>query len=150
MKLYRFQVYNSIIHHLHIVLCVHTPTQVSVHHHLSPLNALLSPSSPFPSSNHHTVVCAYNFCFYGSFLLNPFIFLTQPHKSPSLWQLSVYSLPLSLFLFCLLIYLVHYIPLMNEVMWYFSFFDCLISLSIMLSRSIHGVAKGKIFFFFKV
>ena len=33
-------------------------------------------------------------------------------------------------------------------MWYLSFSDWLISLSIMISRSIHTVAKGKIFFFF--
>ena len=35
---------------------------------------------------------------------------------------------------------------MNEIIWYFPFSDWLISLSIMFSRSIHAVAKGKHFF----
>ena len=30
MKVYRFQVYSSIIHHLYIVLCVHHPTITKV------------------------------------------------------------------------------------------------------------------------
>ena len=34
---------------------------------------------------------------------------------------------------------------MSEIIWYLSLSDWLISLSIMLSRSIHMVAKGKIF-----
>ena len=33
-------------------------------------------------------------------------------------------------------------------MWYLSFSDWFISLSIMFSRFIHAVAKGKFFFFF--
>ena len=37
---------------------------------------------------------------------------------------------------------------MSEIMWYLSFSDWLISLSIMISKTVHTVAKGKIFFFF--
>ena len=37
---------------------------------------------------------------------------------------------------------------MSEIIWYSSFSDWLISLSIMFSRPIHAVAKGKISFFF--
>ena len=37
---------------------------------------------------------------------------------------------------------------MREIIWYLSFSDWLISLSIMFSRSIHTVAKGETFFFF--
>ena len=37
---------------------------------------------------------------------------------------------------------------MGEIIWYLSFSDWLISVSIMFSRSIHTVAKGKIFFLF--
>ena len=37
---------------------------------------------------------------------------------------------------------------MNEIMWYLSFLDLLISLSTILSISIHIVANGKISFFF--
>ena len=36
---------------------------------------------------------------------------------------------------------------MSEILWYFSFSDWFISLSIMFSRSIHTVAKGKTFGF---
>ena len=37
---------------------------------------------------------------------------------------------------------------MNEITWYLSFSDWLISLSIIFSRFIHAVAKGNISFFF--
>ena len=43
---------------------------------------------------------------------------------------------------------VHQIPHLNGIIWYLSFSDWLISLSIMFSGSIHTVAKGKIFFFY--
>ena len=55
---------------------------------------------------------------------------------------------MSLFLFCLLVQFVHQIPHMSEIIWYLFFSDWLLSLSIMFSRSIHAVAKGKIFSFF--
>ena len=37
---------------------------------------------------------------------------------------------------------------MSEIIWHLSFFDWLISLSIIFSRSIHAAAKGKLFFNF--
>ena len=37
---------------------------------------------------------------------------------------------------------------MSEIIWYLSFSDWFISLSIMFSRSIHALTKDKIFFFF--
>ena len=58
------------------------------------------------------------------------------------------SLSMSLSFFCLLVQFVHSIPHMSEIIWYLPFSDWLISLSIMFSRSIHTVTKGKIFFFF--
>ena len=59
IKLRRFQVYNSIMHRLHIVLCICTPSQVSVHHHVSPSSPCSTSPTPLPSGNHHTVVCVY-------------------------------------------------------------------------------------------
>ena len=53
---------------------------------------------------------------------------SQPTQPSSLWQLSVYSLNLSLFL------------------WYLSFSVWLTSLSVTPSRSSHAIAKGKISF----
>ena len=38
---------------------------------------------------------------------------------------------------------IHWIPHMSEIIWYLSFLDWLISLSIMFSRSIHAVTKVK-------
>ena len=55
---------------------------------------------------------------------------------------------MSLSVFYLLVQFVNLIPYMSEIIWYLSFADWLISHSIMFSRSIHTVAKGKIFFFF--
>ena len=42
-KIYRFQVYNSIIHHLYIEMCVHHPKSS-----LFPSPYSMSPHSPFP------------------------------------------------------------------------------------------------------
>ena len=71
--LYRFQVYNSIIHFLYIVLRVHHPkSNLLPSPFLPPLPSSTS-STPFPSGNHHTIICAYGF------FLNPFTFFTQSH-----------------------------------------------------------------------
>ena len=77
--------------------------------------------------------------FVGFFLLNSFSFFAQT-LIPLLWQL---------FLFCLLVYFVHLIPHISKIIWYLSFSDWLISLSIILSRSIHAVTKDKISFYFR-
>ena len=48
---------------------------------------------------------------------------------------------------CLLVCFVEQIPLIGEITWYLSFTDWLISLSIMVSSSIHAIAKGRNSFF---
>ena len=55
-KLYRFWVYNSIIRHGYILLCVHHPSHVSFHHHLLPFTLFHLLQPPFPSGTHHPVV----------------------------------------------------------------------------------------------
>ena len=50
---------------------------------------------------------------------------------------------MSLVIFCLLVSSVDYIPLIGEIIWCLSLTAWLISLSIMLSSSIHAVAKGE-------
>ena len=100
IKLYRFQVHNSIIHNLYFS-CVFSQNQVSFHHHLCPVPSSTSPT-PFPSGNHHIVVCIYEFPY---FFLNPITFISTPPSFLPLWQLSVCSLCslyLKDFLFCLL------------------------------------------------
>ena len=63
------------------------------------------------------------------------------HKAVRLFSVSV-----SLFLFCLLVCFIHWFPHIGEIIWYLSFSDWLISLSITLSRSVYAVIKGKVSF----
>ena len=49
--------------------------------------------------------------------------------------------------FCLLVCFVDYVPPIGEIIWYLSFTTWLILHSIMLSRSIHVVTKGRSSFF---
>ena len=103
------------------------------HYHLVPLYL------PFPQQSPHCCSCPRVLCPFCSIL-----YLLTP---PPLLAV-IFSPSMGLSLFCLLIQFVHYISHMSEIIWYLSFSDCLISLSIMFSRSVHTVAKGKIFFFF--
>ena len=65
-----------------------------------------------------------------------------PFPSSPLVTVSVFFISMSLVMFCLLFCFVDQVPLKGEIIWYFSFTDCLISLSTMLSNSIHTVPKG--------
>ena len=103
---------------------------VFFHYHCLPLY--------FPSNNHHTVVHVHESFILSAQSLQP---LTPPTTSCHL---------LSICESVLLVQFVHYIPHMREIIRYLSSSDWLISLSIMLSRAIHTVAKGKIFFLFMV
>ena len=49
--------------------------------------------------------------------------------------------------FCSFVCFVDYVPFIGEIIWYLSFTAWLISLSIILSSSIHAVAKGRSSFF---
>ena len=49
---------------------------------------------------------------------------------------------MSLVIFCLLFSSIYYVPVKGEIIWYLSLTAWLISLNIMLSSSIHAVAKG--------
>ena len=97
---------------------------------------LFSPIIPPPLSSHHAVVHVHGNFFLFAQSLCP---LTSPASCPSM----IVSL------FCLLGQFVDEIPHMSEIIWYLSFSDWLISLSIMSSRSVHTVARGKFFYFFK-
>ena len=97
--------------------------------------------TPIPQ-NHHTVVHVHEFFFLFTQSFHPLI-SSLPPPEPSACSLSVSLSP-----FSLLAQFVHYMPHMSEIIWHLSSTDCLISLSIMFSRSIHTVTKGKTFFFF--
>ena len=81
------------------------------------------------SHNHQTAVHVHE-----SF----FLFAQSFHPLPSLPQWSSCSLSMSMSLYWLLVQFVHQISHMREIIWYLSFSDWLISLSIMFSR-IHNV-----------
>ena len=75
-------------------------------------------------------------------LLSP---LSPPHSPVAIVKLFLTSM--SLVIFSLLFSLVDYVPVKGEIIWYLSLTAWLISLSIMLSSSIHAVAKGISSFF---
>ena len=54
---------------------------------------------------------------------------------------------MSLVIFCLLFSFAAYVPVKVEIIWYLSLIAWLISLSVMLSSSLHAVAKGRSSFF---
>ena len=81
----------------------------------------------------------------------PFPFFAQLSPSPLAsghFQFVLYfHVSGSILLACLFF---HYIPLISDIIWYLSFTAWLISLSIILSSSIHAVVKGRNSFFLSV
>ena len=81
---------------------------------------------------------------YSSFC-NSLSWLSPPHFPLAIVRLFLTSM--SLVIFCLLFSSVDYVPVKGEIIWYLSLTAWLIILTIMLSRSIHVVAKGISSFF---
>ena len=63
----------------------------------------------------------------------------SPHSPLAIVRLFLTSM--SLVIFCLLFSFVDYVPVKGEIIWYLSLTAWLISLSIMLSSSIHAVER---------
>ena len=113
IKLHRFQLYNSITHHLYIVLCVHLPKSSLL---LSPFSSSLlsstSPITPHPSFPlvitilFSVTVRYFSFSFFF-FLLNPFTFSPSAQSLSNQTAVRLFYVSMSLFLFCLLVYFVH-------------------------------------------
>ena len=130
IKLYMFQMYISMIHHLYVSLCGHHPKS----HHLSP--CVWSPSSLFPpnalpSGNRRTVavfvrfrlfICCFRFISYiwvksnGSWLLfSDLIFRTWYSRDPSLSsQMAVFHLFYGWVVVCCI-----YVPHLYPALWLF-------------------------------
>ena len=106
--------------------------------HLHPTPNLL------PSGHHHTVVCVYGLCIYALQVIPSPCFIQFPLSPlPPLWHLSVCSMyP------CVCFYFFYQIPHISEIICYLSLSNCLISLSIIIFRSIYVIAKSKVSFFF--
>ena len=86
--------------------------------------------------------------FYPCVLYNSSCKLLSPlSASHSPLAIRLFLTSMSLVMSCLLSSLVYYVPVKGEVIWYLSLTAWLISLSIMLSSSIHAVAKGISSFF---
>ena len=64
--------------------------------------------------------------------------LSPPHSPLAI--VTMFLISRSLVIFCLLFSFVDYVPVKGEIIWYLSLTAWLISLSIMLSSSIHAIA----------
>ena len=85
LKLSKIKVYNFIVCHLYIVLCVHMiSSHVSFHHHLScPSFSLFRLPPPHCFLATTILLCIYGeiFAFLCFVVLTPFTFFTQPPSS---------------------------------------------------------------------
>ena len=106
-----------------------------------PFSPLLTPipSPPLPSQS-SPIVCAYESCICVPLLS---LSLSFPHLPSFPYSHCQFVLFKSLVLFFSFVCFVDYIPLIGEIMWYLYFTACFISLSIILSSSIHAVTKGR-------
>ena len=84
-------------------------------------------------------------CVLYSSSCSPLSSLSPCHSPLAVVRLFLTSM--SLVIFCLLFSFVDYVPVKGEIIWYLSLTAWLISLNIMLSSSIHAVAKGISSFF---
>ena len=86
--------------------------------------------------------CPHPWVIHTRSLTNPFPFF-PPFPSPHfpLAAVSLFHVSMPVVLFCSLVYFIHQILLVSEIIWYLFFTDWLISLSIIVSSSIHVVAK---------
>ena len=91
-----------------------------------------------PPGLHRTVVCVHGPCIHAYMLSGWSLPVPSPPCFP-LIAVSLFPVSMPLVLFCQFILFVRFH--MSEIIWYLSFSDWLIWLSIMFSRSNHAVAK---------
>ena len=101
--------------------------------------------SPIPKVSHHNFFHVHGLCIYVVCLI-PSPFSQFPPPSSPLIAVSLFHVSVPI-LFCLLVYNVHQIPLVSEVIWYLPLIDWFISLSIRVSTSIYAVEKVRILLF---
>ena len=95
------------------------------------------PTTPTPHFHPPPWFCL---CVSYSSSWKPFSPQSQPSCPWAIVRLLLISM--SPVIFCLLFSFVDYVPVKGEIIWYLSLIAWLISLSIMLSSSIHTVLKG--------
>ena len=115
---------------------------------LSPFSPCYSPlpNCPPPPTFNPPPGCLYSWVLYACFTTLPLLPLMSSSCS-LLVTVSLFFISMSLVPFCLLVCFVDKVPFIGEIIWYLSLTAWLISLSIMLSSSIHAVAKGRSSFF---
>ena len=116
--------------------------------HMSPFSPTLPTSAqPLPLT---TTMLLYVSMGYAHMFFGQSLHLLSFSSPPSslLTAVSLFHVSIPLFLYCSSVYFVHQIPHRSEIIQYLSFIDWLITLSIIISRSIHAVVKGKSPFFF--
>ena len=107
------------------------------------------PTPPIPTSHSHVhplwlCPCVLHTCSLMALpLLSPIVSLPPS----SLVTVKLFFISVSVIVFCLPVCFVDQVPLIGEIIWYLSLTTWLISLSIMLSSSIHAVPKGRSSFF---
>ena len=99
-----------------------------------------TPAKPTSLPHFHPPLWFYPCVLYSS-SCNPLSPLSPPHSPLAIVRLFLTSM--FLVIFCLFLSSVDYVPVKGEIIWYLSHTASLISLSIMLSSSIHAVAKGR-------
>ena len=112
-------------------------------HFLPPLPPTLSKPTSLPCFHPPPWFCL---CVLYSSSCNPLSPLSPPPSPLAIVRLFLTSM--TLVIFCLLFSFVDYIPVKGEIIWYLSLTARFISLSVMLSSSIHAVAKGILCFMF--
>ena len=93
----------------------------------------LHPAPALPSSGLQHIVCVHGLYVYVLQLTPSSPFIQSP-LFPGICQ-SVPHIHNASVLFCLLVDFVHYIPHISKIIWYLSFSDWLILLSIIISRT---------------
>ena len=103
-----------------------------------------TPAEPtsLPHPHHPPQFCP---CVLHNSSCNPLFPLSPPH-SP-LATARLFPTSMSLVVFCLLFSSIDYVPVKGEIIWYLSLTAWLISLSIMLSSSIHAVESSSLICF---
>ena len=106
---------------------------------------LLSPTSPNTHAHSQSPPCGLcPWAPYTCSLTQPFPFFFHHLPLPSsLVTVSLFFISMFLVLFCSFVCFIDQVTFLGEIIWYLPFTASLISLSIMLSSSIHAVTKGR-------